>query len=225
MSIWRYVVSWVCVSPRSRVTDPFSAFFILLSTPSASVPLSAVCIHHSGTHTLFGRSVCTDCISSLPFLPVSSQASDLFQSVVASRVCVRLWPCPVKYRLFKEVSCIIWLLYCNYKVLLLEIAHRESCPQSSGSTGPSWCHVSLSLSRRFSPALILSSRTLLLPLTQMFPLITPWFYSLWSIRLVDMRIWFNGRLHMMQVFLQGISVVSGLFQAFKYHSQLITSFY
>lgn len=64
---------------------------------------------------------------------VSSQpspCSDLFRCFVASRVCVRLRPCPVKYRLFKEVSNIIWPLYCNYKVPLLEIAHRERCPQA-----------------------------------------------------------------------------------------------
>lgn len=38
---------------------------------------------------------------------------------------MHLQPCPVKYRLFKEVSNIIWPLYCNYKLLLLEAAHRE----------------------------------------------------------------------------------------------------
>lgn len=36
-----------------------------------------------------------------------------------------MWPCPVKYRLFKEVSNIIWPLYCNYKVLLLDMVHSE----------------------------------------------------------------------------------------------------
>lgn len=87
---------------------------------------------HTHMHTLFDPTVSAGSISPLPF-SVSSQASpcsDLFQCVVASRVCVRLRPCPVKYRLFKEVSNIIWPLYCNYKVLLLEIAHRESCPQA-----------------------------------------------------------------------------------------------
>lgn len=49
----------------------------------------------------------------------TSLFSDLFQCVVASRVCMHgLQPCPVKYRAFKEVSYIVWLLYCNYKVLL-----------------------------------------------------------------------------------------------------------
>ena len=84
------------------------------------------------SHTLFDPTVSAERICPLPFY-VSSQASpcsDLFQCFVASRVCVRLRPCPVKYRLFKEVSSIIWPLYCNYKVLLLEMAHRESCPQA-----------------------------------------------------------------------------------------------
>lgn len=43
---------------------------------------------------------------------------------------MHLQPSPVKYRLFKEVSNIIWPLYCNYKLLILEVAQKKSCPQA-----------------------------------------------------------------------------------------------
>lgn len=107
-------------------------FFTWLCTPPAASPGYAECVFITHGYTLFDPTVSAASISPLPF-SVSSQASpcsDLFQCVVASRVCVRLQPCPVKYRLFKEVSNIIWPLYCNYKVLLLEIAQRKSCPQA-----------------------------------------------------------------------------------------------
>lgn len=129
LPISRYVVSWVCLVARLKITDPFSAwipFFTWLSTPPAVPPDQAECVFmHTQIRTLFDLTASTECISPLPF-SISSQArlcSDLFQCVVASRVCVR--PCPVKYRLFKEVSNIIWPLYCNYKVLILEMWRTE----------------------------------------------------------------------------------------------------
>lgn len=103
--------------------------YLVLHTSSGFTRPRGVCVHH--THSLT-PTVSAERICPLPFC-ASSQASpcsDLFQCFVASRVCVRLRPCPVKYRLFKEVSSIIWPLYCNYKVLLLEMAQRESCPQA-----------------------------------------------------------------------------------------------
>lgn len=109
---------------------PFFPFLLTwLSTPSYCFSkTSGVYSTHTNTltHSLFGATVGAESISPLPysFLP-ASPCSDLFQCVVASRVCVHLQPCPVKYRLFKEVSNIIWSLYCNYKVLLLEMAERE----------------------------------------------------------------------------------------------------
>lgn len=136
-----------------------------------------MCIHHIWIHTLFDPTVgAAECISPLPF-SVSSQASpcsDLFQCVVASRVCVRLQPCPVKYRLFKEVSSIIWPLYCNYKLLLLEIAQRERERAAhrhllSSSPGAAAIAGSAPADALVSVQLLL---LLLLALTQMFPLQT-----------------------------------------------------
>lgn len=66
----------------------------------------------------------------LCFLPHEPLLWSISVSCGQQGVCVRWWPCPVKYRLFKEVSNIIWLLYCNYKLLLLEMVYRESCPQA-----------------------------------------------------------------------------------------------
>lgn len=61
----------------------------------------------------------------LRFLPAEPPLWSISVSCGQQGVCVHLQPCPVKYRLFKEVSNIIWPLYCNYKLLLLEAAHRE----------------------------------------------------------------------------------------------------
>lgn len=61
----------------------------------------------------------------LRFLPAEPLLWSISVSCGQQGVCVHLQPCPVKYRLFKEVSNIIWPLYCNYKLLLLEAAHRE----------------------------------------------------------------------------------------------------
>lgn len=105
-----------------------SPFFTWLRTPPAASPGQAECVFTPHGYTQSLSPLLVQRVSVHSLFSVSSQASpcpDLFQCVVASRVCVRLRPCPVKYRLFKEVSNIIWPLYCNYKVLLLEIAHRE----------------------------------------------------------------------------------------------------
>lgn len=127
LPISRYVFSWVCALPRFRITDQFSVrtpFFIYFILPGLAHLLQ---LHPYSSHMAM-HTVCPSPSLQSASLPVSisspaSPCSDLFQCVVASRVCVRLWPCPAKYRLYREVSWIIWSLYCNYKVL--EIAQRE----------------------------------------------------------------------------------------------------
>jgi len=197
-----FEVQWLvgCVSfpdfnslTHSLTKFPFLFFHLAQHTFCSFTTQTWVCIHH----TLW-PSVSAECISTLPF-SVSSQASpcsDLFRCVVASRVCVRLWPCPVKYRLFKEVSSIIWPLYCNYKVLLLEIAHRESYPQAlAGSTSLSWCHHLRSLCRHsrlnvIHPwSLACSDPDVATSGSQVSCiLVTLWYYSLLSTRFV----WLDG---------------------------------
>lgn len=136
-------VWWPDSKSLSHSPKKFPPFFPFYWPDSAHLHTVLVrrveCIQHTHTHSLFGATAGTESISTLPysFLP-ASPCSDLFQCVVANRVCVHLQPCPVKYRLFKEVSNIIWSLYCNYKVLLLEMAERR---EGELPTATCWVHL------------------------------------------------------------------------------------
>lgn len=104
--ISRYVVSWVCLVARFKITDPFCVyiFFIFYLFFSSYLLQHTSCrFTRPRREYSFSPDAHAVCLVSLPRC-VSSQAipcSDLFQCVVASRVCVAFVALPSKVQTFQ----------------------------------------------------------------------------------------------------------------------------